>query len=148
MEIEITENNALEELNRLRRVIGYKTDDPNSEPCFYCGCPATEKEHTVPIAYIEELHRLITIGLIGVEIPEQKIVPTCIECNRLVRDRYLGSPKQRKNYIKTKIAQKYKKLLESPQWCDDEILELEGRLKEHIVIYQELRKLILARLRY
>lgn len=148
METEITENNAVEELGRLRRIIGYKTNNPDSEPCFYCGCPATEKEHTVPLDYIDELHRLEAIGLIGIEIPEQKIVPTCYECNRMAGKRYLGTPKQRKNYIKTKIAEKYKKILQSDSWSDDEILELDGHLKEHIVIYQELKKLILARLKF
>ena len=135
-----------EEIYRLRKLLRLKSDG-ECEQCFYCGVPAEEKEHTVPISYINDLERLRGLGL-SVAIPEQKIVPTCFECNQLLGKKYYGTPNQRKIELKVLLSDKYRKLIESPDWDDDEIVEMNGRMKEYIVIYQEAKKLIMKRLSY
>ena len=129
----------------LRKVLHLQTK--NGIACFYCGVPAEEKDHSVPISYLDELKRLRDLG-VKLDIPEQKMIDTCIECNRIAGGRFLGTPLQRKIYIKTEIRKKYKKLLDSPDWEDEDIEELDGRLQEYVVLYQEAKKLIKQRLIY
>jgi len=136
----------LEDVHFLRKLLRYKTGNP-STPCYYCGVPAEEKEHTVPFSYIDELKRLEDMG-VAVIVPKQILVYACRECNMLLGGNYYGTPKQRKAELKIKLAKKYRKLLTAPDWDDDEIEELDGRIREYVVIYEEAKKVTLKRLQY
>lgn len=116
--------------------------------CFYCGCPAQEREHTVPLGFLKALIELKMVKP-DTEIPKQKIVDTCYECNRLPRMKeYLGTPIMRKKNVKEELKKKYKKLLKTPDWTDKELIEMDTRMREYILTFLHAKKLTQKRIAY
>lgn len=121
--------------------------NPQGIPCIYCGTPSIDKEHVVPISWINELKELKFMG-IDVDVPEEIIVPSCHECNLFASGTIFKSIKEKKRYIKEKLYKRYKKFLNSPEWTEQEIMELDGRLRQHVFITNEIIKIVRKRLKY
>lgn len=114
---------------------------PGITPCYYCGRPATDAEHVVSQALASMLDRDDMPDL-GVDI-----VPACHQCNGMLGARFYETLAKRKEAGKEYLRRKYQRLVEMPQWTDQEIADLaDGRLRQYvlesIVAQEEVRKML------
>ena len=91
----------------------------DSIPCYYCGLPASTIDH-VPPKTIRE--RLRVLNLVK-RYPFHE-VQSCFECNIALGARALLTPQVRKQFIKSWIRKRYKRLLRIPVWSDRDLSEL------------------------
>jgi hypothetical protein len=84
--------------------------------CAYCGELAEEVEHVQP-----RRNRL-----------ETWTVPACKECNRLAGGRVFPGFYEKREYIRLAIRKKYSKELSMPEWDQEELGTVKGRLREKI----------------
>ena len=73
---------------------------------------------------------------------KEDCVPACRECNGLL------SIAGRAGYLVSRLADRHKKLLETPDWSNEDLEELEGRLRTHVKSLQLKKKLVKARISY
>uniref|UniRef100_A0A6H1ZLB3 Uncharacterized protein n=1 Tax=viral metagenome TaxID=1070528 RepID=A0A6H1ZLB3_9ZZZZ len=123
----------------------YAKNDENNA-CIYCGLIATDKEHLIPRSWIEETKRLKALGF-NVEIPKEVIVPACRECNMIATGNFFKGFKEKKEFIQEKIIKRYKRFAKISFWTEEEINELEGRLREEVFYFNEIAKIIQKRLK-
>src|SRR3990167_6379354 len=120
-------NDEFSEIKELEGLFNSLSPEVNNYiTCTYCGCPATDREHVTPLSWIKKYQELKDMG-IDIDVPKEVIVPSCQECNKLAYDRLFENVRTKKHYINAKIADKYRKLLDSPDWEDEELVELDGR---------------------
>lgn len=114
-------------------------------PCCYCGDPATDDEHVLPVAAYQ---KLFAVG--NVTIPDDllRLVPACGECNRFAGDKVFRSFEEKRLYIKTRLGRKYHRTVDLPYWAPEDIETLEGRMQEWIRSGQNLRDILFERLRF
>jgi len=55
---------------------------------------------------------------------------------------------ERAGYLVSRLVDRHKKLLDSPDWSEEEFEELEGRLRKHVKSLQTKKKVIKARIAY
>lgn len=75
--------------------------------CFYCDDMATQKDHTYPIS---ALTRDVLKGRITKKYLRKLplwIVPACLRCNMLLKDRVFNTLAERRRYIKRRLRLKY-----------------------------------------
>ena len=140
-------SNIKKEIQWFRKLISLSKIDGNSIPCYYCGCIADQKEHVIPVSYIKKLEELKSLDF-EIKMPKIEIVPSCEECNYLAGSKVFKNKTLKKEYIKKKLREKYKKILNSPNWTDEEIAELSGDLQKRIILYEEAKKVIWKRINY
>lgn len=97
----------------------YKFID-NGGICIYCGIDATSKDHFLPISVMGALqsailHKWIEGGF---------LVPSCGQCNSIAGNKIFNTVARKRRYIQTRLARKYKDLLNSPFWTEEELLEM------------------------
>lgn len=96
--------------------------------CCYCGNQAESRDHIPPLVWIEAL------GLSWFE--ERNLatvwVPSCIECNNLLRDERLFTIGERTSWLLRQYEKRYQGILQAPKWTEVEINELRGRLRKSI----------------
>lgn len=110
------------------------------EPCIYCGLPATGIDHIPPRAM---RHKLQDLGeYVGTWIE----VPSCSWCNSTLNDLALLTITDRKLYIKQRIRAKYKRILSSVDWTDEQLEELGYSLKSKIKATMSKKKILKLRL--
>ncbi len=116
------------------------------DKCYYCGNETkknSQGDHIPPISWAYAL---------GFDYLTEKenapflIVPCCEECNNALGAKKYFTLNQRKGFIASHLRNKYRKLRESPQWTEDELFELDGRLEEHVRTLQDQRLLIERRI--
>jgi hypothetical protein len=99
--------------------------------CVYCGDPATTDDHVLPISYLARLgdpdldHPAIRPGLI--------VVPACWPCNALLKDHVATTVEQKRAELKARLRRKYKRLLGTTEWGQDELDELGPALRRWIL---------------
>ena len=135
------------ELNNVKVLMRMFNFTGEGEPCAYCGVYATEREHVIPKSWIHQM-MLNYSGGIPVKIPNEIIVKSCRECNAFASSKVFSSFSKKKEYIKNKVEQKYKKYLRGGLWNDEELAELSGTLLTYIYACNEVKKLVLRRLVY
>lgn len=99
--------------------------------CFYCGEPATDKEHVVPKSLVGN---------------NTHIIWSCGECNSIASDNLFSDIESKRDFIQEKIATKYHKYLNQPDWTEKEISELGRGLKSTIRSSQRIKSLVKNRL--
>jgi hypothetical protein len=104
--------------------------------------PATCRDHVVPVTVWRAYES------IGIKPPENRIlmVPSCRECNSFLGSTIQRTLEERKRFLKQKLRKRYKKLLASPLWKDDEIDALGPHLKGMIRDLQNQQKIVRLRL--
>jgi hypothetical protein len=119
----------------------------DATPCYYCGRPASAVDHVIPKAVLRSIgddkeslqkttnHRVLT-------------VPTCRECNTLLGATTQSTLKGRKAYLKERIRRRYKQVLKTPYWNEEDIGELGPTLRQAVRGAINMKKEILARLRW
>lgn len=110
------------------------------EPCFYCGVPANSIDHVPPRAMRKRMADLGEYFGVWVE------VPACMWCNSTLGNLALLTLTDRKLYIKQRLRVKFKKLLASHDWTDEQLDELGYTLKTKILASMAKRRLVRQRI--
>lgn len=100
--------------------------------CFYCGEYATQKEHVVP------RHTLYPTWVVG----------SCQECNMLAGAEPFISVLDKLLFIRDRRVKRYKKLLQSPDWTDDELQDIGRNLKVAIEAGQRAREVVCSQVNW
>lgn len=101
--------------------------------CFYCGDPAAEREHVYPKSVFGERGYKVW---------------SCRECNLLAGAKIFETIEDKAYYIQGKLQYKYRKLYDYPDWDEDELMELKGRLRQMVRNAMERKSWIRKRLRW
>ena len=109
-------------------------------PCIYCGQPANSVDHFIPSSFLEDISDL------EVDVPHQELLPACLECNSIKRDRVFDTIREARRHIHARLREKYHKFLEIPDWSEDELEELGYSLRQAVRRSLLERDRILARL--
>ena len=107
---------------------------PETERCYYCGELATSVDHVIPRVMIDRLKATEDRWIKKVLYDKHKIkvVQSCHECNCVLGSKYFETLEKRKNYIKQRLRQRYKKILNIPNWEDWELAEMGPIMQIHI----------------
>lgn len=114
---------------------GYKELDSTIEVCIYCGLKAETLDHALPHSHKDHFFAR-----------ERILVPSCHECNGLLSNTVQHTLKDRIEEAKGRLEYKYKKILASPDWSTEELLEMAPWLQSEIIRSMELKKLMQARI--
>lgn len=101
------------------------------EICFYCGEPASDKEHVVPKSLVGE---------------NTDKVWSCRECNNIAGAKVFDDIYEKREFILIALERKYSKIINIPNWDDNEIVEMGWKLKKQIRSDMEKKKWIRKRL--
>jgi Zn-finger protein len=101
--------------------------------CFYCGEPASDREHVYPKSVFGER---------GFK------VWSCGECNTIASNKVFETIDDKGEYIRRGLAKKYKKLYSFPDWDEDELSEISGSLRKKIIAWMEAKSWIRKRLNW
>lgn len=121
-------------------------EEDGVEPCAYCGLPADTVDHVIPRSL---RYMLVDVG--GWRDRWGRVtdtVPACHECNSLVGSMVFNTMREKRNYIHERMRVKYKSVLRTPNWDQDELDELSPIMREYVVASMELAHLIRERLRW
>lgn len=116
------------------------------DPCYYCGLIADTIDHTVPQWLIkrsfDQNEFLVIPGI------KNKLVRACRECNSTISGKVFKNLTDRRKYVQQQYKLKYKKLLSLPEWTEDQLNELAGRLQESVRASMAQRRVVLYRLKW
>lgn len=94
-----------------------------SDPCVYCGAPASTFDHVPPLHYAARNP--------DCEMQFKKH-PACSECNSALGGSILLTMKERRDYIRQYLRRKYSSYLKMPRWDEDELNEMSGKMADEI----------------
>lgn len=98
----------------------------NLNTCIYCGEFATERDHIMPICYIQGIE-LWRPNVYKQFLPHGFcVVPSCGSCNRTAGGKGFTKISIKRDYIQNKLRKKYRKLLKALAWEEEELREIEG----------------------
>jgi hypothetical protein len=109
--------------------------------CTYCGNVADQMDHVPPRSH---RHAIVMAGLSS-RYPFI-VVPSCQECNALLKDHPIWVVSERKAFVKRALRRKHAALLRIPRWSRDDTEELEGRLKQYVENSLTSREILRERL--
>lgn len=120
----------IDDLKKLYESLAPKKE---SKLCAYCGFQATDLEHIIPYSFLygDERTKHDRVG-----IKKDILTWSCSECNSLAGDLVFDNFWEKKKYICERVIIRYKKLISSPLWTNDEIDELDGNLREYVMYNQ------------
>ena len=129
----------------------YKDVRAGNFPCFYCGVDSSQIDHFIPQAHIKSIKSLVELEGVLNKYKEdvwrdQQIIPSCGECNRLASDGLFSSPNQKKDFIKAKLAKRYERIMDLPDWGEKEIEILDYGLQQTVKGGLHDRRMIRERL--
>lgn len=99
--------------------------------CTYCGEPADTMDHLIPVSYQTSERNLS--GSARHRSSLGPTVPACMECNGVLGNRMFDTLADRAKYVEKSYRRRYKKLLASPKWTVDELLEVGPSLRASIM---------------
>lgn len=92
--------------------------------CMYCGASAECREHVVPVSYLS-FARSYNEKLVW-------LVPACNNCNSLAGPFIAFSIPEKAKYVMSRFKLKYKKILNYPEWTEEEMKSIDYGLKEMV----------------
>ena len=116
---------------KMEEKMGKRTDEQYYEfcgpkhHCAYCGIPSDTIDHTIPVSFINR--KPIAARLINL-----MKVSACRECNIFASDFLHETFIDRRYEIARKIVKKYRKIIKTPPWSDDELNEMGPSMIESI----------------
>ena len=113
----------------------------NRYRCTYCGNPCDNLDHVIPVLYTHNSRK-------NVSYSKKVTVPSCGECNTLLGDKMFLTIGDRAAYLSQRYAKRFDKYLMMPVWEQDEIDELEGRLRQQIKIDIDRKESIKKRVKH
>ncbi|MBW4469192.1 MAG: hypothetical protein KME45_02905 [Stenomitos rutilans HA7619-LM2] len=111
--------------------------------CSYCGHTANCFDHVIPFAYASGQKRHAKAWR-----SEKTVIPCCSECNSLLSSYSFYSIAERADFLATRLAVRYRRLLNSPHWSEEDYEDLRGRLKQAIKAKQAEKQVVLERIRH
>lgn len=99
--------------------------------CIYCGQPRTCYDHFPP------RHTGVRRGF---------LLPACTECNSTLGGRSGLDLGERFDFVKRRLRDKNKRLLDTPQWSDEELDELGPNLRRQAAAWTSNKSVIEKRL--
>lgn len=106
--------------------------------CIYCGALAETKDHVPPLSAVSSL---------GADYFEELlVVPACNECNSTLGDKWLCEIEDRREFLLNNYKEKYKKILKSPSWSDEELASVGESLRSAIKGQEYFRRHLAERL--
>jgi hypothetical protein len=107
----------------------------NSFECTYCG---------------ELTSKLICVRFSSKDRDdvEKTHIPTCTECSKILKNIPFTSLDKQAAYIADILAEKNKKVLNSANWADDELAELDGMLRRKVKHLQSKKMELINRIRW
>lgn len=114
--------------NNLRAVAGlYRKKFEWCGACVYCGEPADSLDHVLAVKWGSN----VKLDVIQGELKQAlRMVPACMECNSLAGADFSLTIRQKRKLIQKKLRKKYNSFLRMPDWNEDELNGLRGRLKQ------------------
>lgn len=106
--------------------------------CFYCGDLPNSQDHVIPwsMMFSVEKHKGSDKG------PR---TPACMTCNSILSSFFFDTLHERCDYVKQYLLKKHAKILKTQDWSDEELKELDGKLKNHIIKQVNFKKEITPR---
>ena len=98
-------------------------------------------DHVVPVS-VDEVSRD------NAKWTEKHVVPCCRECNNLLGSAYLLTVWERAGYLEGKLASRYKKILNTPNWDPEDLKELSYKLRKDIKEKLNAREVTLCRIQH
>jgi 5-methylcytosine-specific restriction endonuclease McrA len=124
----------------------YWEDD---ESCYYCGEIANTVDHVIPKSLLDKINSLEDEEVAQELKSKRKLtVPACKECNCVLSNSFQRSLQERKTHLKKRLRRRYKKLLEMPNWAEDELKEIGPNLRHYILAGISKKESIERRLRW
>lgn len=126
----IVASSGLSEQTELEDISGWagqffntgEDDCPNKIACFYCGDTSSiTRDHVIPIS---------TVGARNYDARD--VVPCCSECNSLLGNKSITTVEDRASYLAERLAKRYKSVLASEAFSEDELEGLGANLKSLI----------------
>lgn len=116
--------------------------------CYYCGLPAGTIDHVVPQSLLDEWLRLGDVENYQLATGRGRVltVPACQQCNSILGAKYDPTLLDRKSRLKTRLRQKYRRVLGMPDWTPEQLAALGPRLRQHVEQGLRLRALIRRRI--
>ncbi len=110
--------------------------------CAYCGARASDREHVYPKIYFHQDGK----PHLRYHLHINNLVWSCRECNLLSSDTAHQNFWDKKQYIRSRILKRYKRILAGKRWTIEEIEELHGKLKAHVFFMDKFHEQLLVRL--
>lgn len=108
--------------------------------CIYCGSDSSLiKEHVIPASFF---------GYRSSDSDKQWIVTACETCNLLAGSFTCFSIPEKTAYILTRYKMKYRKLLETPHWSEEELNGLDYTLRMSVIGALEAKSVLGLRIRH
>lgn len=100
--------------------------------CIYCGDVCEARDHVIPCNYAM-ITRSFSVG---------ETVPCCTHCNSILGDRHILTIDLRASYVHSILTKKkkYRKILETQYWCEEDLNELGYSLREMFRSMQMARR--------
>jgi hypothetical protein len=114
----------------------------NDGLCVYCGQKASTLDHFVPLSVIYMLSDIRGV-------PREKItLECCSECNGIAGSNVFKSVAHKRSYIFAALREKYQRLLDTPEWSENELDELGYALRTFVAAGLQRREWIAERLKW
>lgn len=118
--------------------------DISQYDCVYCGMDAIARDHLRPFSYdnirttrSESNYKDLT-----------NIIPACTDCNNMLSNMMFKSIADKAEYIARRLSVRFKKVLASPDWTEEDLSELGHSLKSYVKKTQNKKKLVQARIAF
>jgi len=97
--------------------------------CYYCGLENPNTlDHTIPVSYYSS-EPVRKKGRKASHKDRVPLVDCCSECNTALSNKLFFDVRDRAGYLKEKYLKKYKKLLNSPNWDEEDLEDLGWSLR-------------------
>jgi len=116
--------------------------------CYYCGILTSGIDHVIPKAILQYFDNTDISKLQPIIKNRILTIPCCTECNHLLGANYQRTLKERKLFLKQKLRKRYKKILNLPNWNENEIKELKSHLQQFVRKGIEEKRIIKERLKW
>lgn len=100
---------------------------PAFATCTYCGDPAYGWDHVIPVSRSRHIRNASRFG------PDDWRVPACMDCNSSLCDRPFFDVPSRAGYVLSRVKVRFAKLLKTPDWDDEELMEMGSNLRASIL---------------
>lgn len=106
--------------------------------CSYCGSPfSSDRDHVIPQSYLRYGKR---------RFDGDWTVPSCRECNSLLRDELIFNVPDRARYLIAKYLKRYKKELSFTSWDEEDLEDVSDNLRLMVEASEIFKKEIEQRL--
>ena len=108
--------------------------------CTYCGREGDEDEHVIPLSYLGERRLSKENG--------QWVVQSCRTCNQLGCDSIFFTIPDKAQFILSEYQRKYRKVLGTPNWSDDELADLSYELRTMIEGHITAKSILIEKIKH